>query len=71
MIHYCDTCTHWNKCFPGNTNLGLCKAIGAISWEEANHIALTSDKWSENPTTDFEGVRVEFNFGCVNHSNLR
>lgn len=62
----CRSCKFWDQRFPQNTDLGVCRKLGALRWEEQISLVLSED--DGHPATDFEAVRTRAEFGCVKHT---
>ncbi len=64
----CKTCQHWDKRFPENQQLGVCKRMDITNWGKRAHVTVTTNQGGPIHT-DFENATTLDRFGCVLHSD--
>lgn len=74
-IPRCKTCKFWDQRYPENRQLGACKHMGVILWENNTigslNVVPAVEAGMHEPTSDLETVNTLEYFGCAEHSDYR
>lgn len=68
----CQTCAHWDRRFPENQQLGVCRRMGVSLWKHDDsergraHVSVTTNP---DVVTDVAMASTREGFGCRLHSD--
>lgn len=68
----CNTCRHWDRRYPENQGLGVCRKMGVLLFGPDAAIVLSGDRIQNEedyaPATDVAAVRTMDDFACIGHT---
>lgn len=71
----CATCKHWDKRFPDNQMLGVCRRMTISNWTGSDlpsraHVSVSTHiQHGKEHAMDFDVSTTNEKFGCVLHSD--